>query len=272
MAPSDSAPQPTAHAAIALRGLRLSLGRRLILDDVDLTIAPGERVALIGPSGSGKSTLLRCVGGLERPDAGRVTIFGTDLTEGRAAVMRARRRMALIFQQFNLYSLKTVLENVALAPIAVAGMRRAAAEEWARDCLARVGIDGFEARYPFQISGGQQQRVAIARALAMRPDILMLDEPTSALDPELVQSMLELIQSLAESGMTILCVTHEIGFARRLADQVHFMAEGRVLESGRPAALLDAPRSERLKTFLAHLSRPGGAPGALKPAASGAAR
>jgi glutamate transport system ATP-binding protein len=246
------------RSTIELRGLRLSFGPHRILAGIDLTVAAGERVALIGPSGSGKSTLLRCVNGLERPDEGEVLIFGERLASRGRALVDARRRMGMIFQHFNLYSMKTVLENVMMAPSAVGGLPKAEAERVARDCLARVEVAMLADKYPFQISGGQQQRVAIARALAMRPEILLLDEPTSALDPELVQSMLELVQSLADEGMTILCVTHEIGFARRLADRLLFMAGGQILESGRPEALLDAPRSERLRSFLAGLapSRP----------------
>jgi glutamate transport system ATP-binding protein len=240
--------------AIELRQLQLSFGHHRALAGVDLMVSAGERLALIGPSGSGKSTLLRCVNGLEQPDTGEVLIFGEKLARGGAALIQARRRMGMIFQHFNLYSMKTVLENVSLAPIAVGGLPKAEAERLARACLARVGVAMHADKYPFQISGGQQQRVAIARALAMQPEILLLDEPTSALDPELVQSMLELIQSLAEEGMTILCVTHEINFARRLADRILFMAEGKIVESGRPGDLFDAPRSERLRSFLASLS------------------
>ncbi|QEX19389.1 arginine ABC transporter ATP-binding protein [Hypericibacter terrae] len=239
--------------AIELRGLRLAFSANPILSGIDLSVAAGERLALIGPSGSGKSTLLRCVNGLERPDEGEVFIFGEPLARQGRSRVQARRRMGMIFQHFNLYSMKTVLENVTLAPIAVGGLKKTEAERIARTCLGRVDVSTLADKYPFQISGGQQQRVAIARALAMQPEILLLDEPTSALDPELVQSMLELIQSLAGDGMTILCVTHEINFARRLADRILFMAEGRILESGRPDELLDRPRSERLKSFLATL-------------------
>ncbi|MGH6879489.1 amino acid ABC transporter ATP-binding protein [Hypericibacter sp.] len=239
--------------AIELRRLQLAFGANPILSDIDLSVAAGERLALIGPSGSGKTTLLRCVNGLDRPDEGEVLIFGELLARQGRSRVQARRRMGMIFQHFNLYSMKTVLENVTLAPIAVGGLKKAEAERVARACLGRVNVAMLADKYPFQISGGQQQRVAIARALAMQPKILLLDEPTSALDPELVQSMLELIQSLAGDGMTILCVTHEINFARRLADRILFMAEGRILESGNPDELLDRPRSERLKSFLAAL-------------------
>lgn len=239
--------------AIDLRRLWLSFGSQPILNSVDLAVAAGERVALIGPSGSGKSTLLRCVNGLERPDDGDVLIFGESLAARGASLLSARRRMGMIFQHFNLYSMKTVLENVILAPIAVAGLSRDEAEQRARACLFRVGVAMVADKYPFQISGGQQQRVAIARALAMQPEILLLDEPTSALDPELIQSMLDLIQSLAADGMTILCVTHEINFARRIADRILFMADGQIAESGTPVDVLDAPRSNRLRLFLASL-------------------
>jgi ABC-type polar amino acid transport system ATPase subunit len=245
---------PSSSLAIELRGIELSFGSHRVLAGIDLTVRPGERIALIGPSGSGKSTLLRCVNGLQRPDGGTVLIFGEPLARRGRAQVAVRRRMGMIFQHFNLYSMKTVLENVTLAPMAVRGLAKMEAERLAQTCLARVGVAMLADKYPFQISGGQQQRVAIARALAMEPEILLLDEPTSALDPELVQSMLELVQSLTDGGMTVLCVTHEINFARRLADRILFMADGRIHESGGPAELLDRPRSERLKSFLASLS------------------
>ena len=241
------------QVAIQVDGVTKIYGNRTILDAIRLDVREGETLVILGGSGSGKSTLLRCVNGLERPDEGEVLIFGEPLARQGRSRVQARRRMGMIFQHFNLYSMKTVLENVTLAPIAVGGLKKAEAERIARTCLGRVDVSTLADKYPFQISGGQQQRVAIARALAMQPEILLLDEPTSALDPELVQSMLELIQSLAGDGMTILCVTHEINFARRLADRILFMAEGRILESGRPDELLDRPRSERLKSFFATL-------------------
>jgi len=240
-------------AAIELADVSLALGGHPVLAGIDLAVGRGEKLALIGPSGSGKSTLLRCVNGLAEPDRGEVRVFGRSLGDA-AGRLAARRRMGMIFQQFNLYSMRTVLDNVMLAPLSVLGMRRDAAETLARESLARVDVAELAGKYPLQISGGQQQRVAIARALAMRPEILLLDEPTSALDPELVQSMLELILRLAGDGMTVLCVTHEMDFARRLADRVAFMVEGRIAEQGAPEALLRSPSTPRLRSFLASLA------------------
>jgi polar amino acid transport system ATP-binding protein len=241
---------------IELQRLSLSYGAVPVLAGIDLVVPAGEKLVVIGPSGSGKSTLLRCVNGLARPDRGEIRVFGETL--GRPSTrIAARRRMGMIFQQFNLYSMRTVLENVMLAPVSALGMPRGDAETLARASLARVEVGELAHKFPFQISGGQQQRVAIARALAMRPEILLLDEPTSALDPELIQSVLDLILSLAEDGMTILCVTHEIDFARRLADRVLFMVDGRIAEEGAPASMLRAPRTDRLRAFLASLAHGG---------------
>jgi polar amino acid transport system ATP-binding protein len=244
-----------------IRGLAKSFGAHRVLDGVDLDVATGEVVVLLGPSGSGKSTLLRCVNHLERPDAGFVQVAGELVgyryAKGRlhelrhSAVTLQRSRIGMVFQQFNLFPHRTVLENIVEAPIAVRrlGKREAAAE--AREMLARVGLTGREDAYPRQLSGGQQQRVAIARALAMRPQLMLFDEPTSALDPELVGEVLAVMRDLAESGMTMIVVTHEIGFAREVADTVVFLDDGRIVVSGSPGDVLARPRHERARAFLA---------------------
>jgi polar amino acid transport system ATP-binding protein len=244
-----------------IRGLAKSFGVHKVLDAVDLDVAKGDVVVLLGPSGSGKSTLLRCVNHLERPDAGFVQLAGElvgyryahgKLHELRhSALTRQRARIGMVFQQFNLFPHRTVLENIVEAPIAVRGLRRDEAVAEAREMLARVGLAGREGAYPRQLSGGQQQRVAIARALAMRPELLLFDEPTSALDPELVGEVLSVMKDLARSGMTMIVVTHEIGFAREVADTVVFLDEGRIVESGPPSRVLTEPRNERARAFLA---------------------
>ncbi|WP_443034072.1 amino acid ABC transporter ATP-binding protein [Streptomyces sp. CA2R106] len=246
---------------VRVRGLRKSYGAHTVLDGVDLDVREGEVTVLLGPSGSGKSTLLRCVNHLERPDAGFVEIGGElvgyrhdggRLHELRArAVTRQRADVGMVFQQFNLFPHLTVLGNIVEAPVAVRGVPRKQAAARARELLERVGLAGREDSYPRQLSGGQQQRVAIARALAMDPRLLLFDEPTSALDPELVGEVLAVIQDLAVSGMTMIVVTHEIGFARKAADTVVFLDGGRIIESGAPADVLSAPQHERARSFLA---------------------
>lgn len=241
------------HREILLEidGLRLRYGGFTALDDVSLTVRRGDRLVLIGPSGSGKSSLIRCLNGLERPEAGAIRLFGQDILRDGRALRAARLRMGMIFQQFNLYSGRTALENVALAPRKLGGLSATAAQDRALETLDRVGMADFAERYPFQLSGGQQQRVAIARALAMEPEVLLLDEPTSALDPELVRGVLDLIAEIAAEGMTIVCATHEMGFARRVGDRILFLCDGRIVEAGAPAALFTAPDSPRLAAFLA---------------------
>jgi polar amino acid transport system ATP-binding protein len=256
--PEDAArPRPLVRA----RGLRKSFGGHVVLDGVDLDVREGEVTVLLGPSGSGKSTLLRCVNHLERPDAGFVEVAGDvvgyrpeggRLHELRPrAVTRQRARIGMVFQQFNLFPHLTVLDNITEAPVAVRRVSKKRAAAAARELLARVGLAGRENAYPRQLSGGQQQRVAIARALAMEPRLLLFDEPTSALDPELVGEVLAVIKDLAVSGMTMIVVTHEIGFAREVADTVAFLDGGRIIETGAPAEVLDAPRHERARAFLA---------------------
>jgi polar amino acid transport system ATP-binding protein len=246
---------------VHVRGLTKSFGAHRVLDGVDLDVTAGEVVVMLGPSGSGKSTLLRCLNHLERPDAGFVQLggelIGYRYQGGRlhelrhAAITRQRSRVGMVFQQFNLFPHRTVLDNIVEAPIAVRGLRRDEAAEQARELLERVGLAGRETAYPRQLSGGQQQRVAIARALAMRPQLMLFDEPTSALDPELVGEVLTVMRDLARSGMTMIVVTHEIGFAREVADTVVFLDQGRIVESGPPAQVLTDPRHDRARAFLA---------------------
>ena len=223
------------------------------LRDVDLVVRESELVALIGPSGSGKSTLLRCCNRLTDPDSGDVVFEGRPVPAGGKALARVRRRMGMVFQAFNLYPHLTALENAALAPRRAAGLSRLQAHRAAREALVRVGLgDRLEAK-PDELSGGQQQRVAIARALALRPRILLLDEPTSALDPELVESVLRVIEALKRDRVAMLIATHEIAFAREAADRIAFLAEGRILESGAAPDVLDRPESARLRAFLSRL-------------------
>ena len=250
----------TGTPLVRIRGLSKSFGAQRVLDQVDLDVAAGSVTVLLGASGSGKSTLLRCVNHLERPDAGFVQVAGELIgyryRAGRLhelparQVARQRAKVGMVFQQFHLFGHLTVLENLIEAPVAVRGRSRAQAVERARELLARVGLSGREGAYPRELSGGQQQRVAIARALAMDPALLLFDEPTSALDPELVGEVLAVIRDLAASGMTMIVVTHEIGFAREVADAAVFLDAGRIVESGVPADVLDHPRHERARAFL----------------------
>jgi polar amino acid transport system ATP-binding protein len=246
---------------LQIRGLRKSFGTNLVLDGVDMDVAEGEVSVLLGPSGSGKSTLLRCVNHLEKPDAGYIEMAGDIIgyrQEGRhlrelslSAITRQRSRIGMVFQQFNLFPHMTVLDNLVEAPISVRGMSRRAAVAQAVELLDRVGLAGRDGSYPRQMSGGQQQRVAIARAMAMQPTLMLFDEPTSALDPELVGDVLAVMKDLALSGMTMIVVTHEIGFAREVADTVTFMDGGRIIETGKPADVLDNPTNDRARSFLA---------------------
>jgi polar amino acid transport system ATP-binding protein len=248
------------HPLVRIRGLRKSYGPHRVLDGVDLDVPESSVTVLLGPSGSGKSTLLRCVNHLERPDAGFVEVAGEvigyrhhggRLHELHAReVTRQRAQVGMVFQQFNLFPHLTVLENLVEAPTAVRGVPKPQAAERARELLARVGLAGRERAYPRELSGGQQQRVAIARALAMEPRLLLFDEPTSALDPELVGEVLAVIRDLAGTGMTMIVVTHEIGFAREVADTAVFLDAGRIVESGVPSEVLDNPRHERAQAFL----------------------
>ena len=220
------------------------------VDDVSTEIARGEVVVIIGPSGSGKSTFLRCLNGLEEFDAGNIVIDGVDLADHKTDINLVRREVGMVFQQFNLFPHKTVLENITLAQTAVRKRSPAEAVSKGRALLVKVGIAEKEAEYPSRLSGGQQQRVAIARALAMDPKVILFDEPTSALDPEMVGEVLDVMKQLAREGMTMVVVTHEMGFAREVADRILFMDQGRIVEEGTPETFFTAPKEERTKLFL----------------------
>jgi len=245
---------------LSLRGVRKSFHGVEILKGIDLDVEPGSVVCIIGPSGGGKSTLLRCINRLEPADSGVILVGdepmgfterGGHLHEASGrTVARMRRRVGMVFQQFNLFAQLSALQNVAIGPVKVRGLSRAAAERRARELLARVGLAEHASKFPSQLSGGQQQRVAIARALAMDPEIMLFDEPTSALDPELVGEVLAVIEDLTTAGMTMVIVTHEISFARDVADHVVFMEDGRIVEQGPAAQLFGAPRSPRTAEFL----------------------
>jgi polar amino acid transport system ATP-binding protein len=224
------------------------------LKSIDLTVRRGEKIVLCGPSGSGKSTLIRCINQLEAVQKGKIVVDGIELTAGPKNVELVRRDVGMVFQQFNLFPHMTVLENCTLAPIKVRGVPKAEAQETARRYLARVRIPEQADKYPAQLSGGQQQRVAIARALCMNPKIMLFDEPTSALDPEMVKEVLDTMIDLAEEGMTMLVVTHEMGFARRVADRVIFMDQGEIVEIADPNTFFDHPREERTRNFLGQIS------------------
>jgi polar amino acid transport system ATP-binding protein/general L-amino acid transport system ATP-binding protein len=236
-------------AIIEIRDVRKSFGPFRALDGVDLVVDEGEVVVVIGRSGSGKSTLIRCLNQLETHDSGTILVHGLDASRP-SELRRIRTEAGMVFQSFNLFPHMSVLRNVALAPVRVRGLSWAEANARARKLLARVGLAEQIDKYPNQLSGGQQQRVGIARALAMEPKVLLFDEPTSALDPEMVGEVLEVIQQLARTGVTMVVVTHEMGFARRVADRVAFIDAGRIVEIGPPAAIFDAPRDPRLQTFL----------------------
>ncbi len=238
---------------VELRDVCLSFGTTDVLRKVNLNITKGEKLVLLGPSGSGKSTMIRCMNGLEKPKSGTVSIMGENIHRTAATLKQARMQTEMIFQGFNLYSNKTVLENVTFAPRHLLNMPHKEAENIAMSHLADLEVDHLVSSYPFQLSGGQQQRVAIARALAKSPDILLLDEPTSALDPELIHSVLSAIERISQNGLTIICVTHELGFARRLADKAVFMSDGIIVERGAPDILFSNPETDRLKNFLSHL-------------------
>ncbi len=225
------------------------------LQHVDLEVPAGQKLVIIGPSGSGKSTLIRCINMLEKPSSGQVVVDGVDLTAHRAPVAKVRQSVAMVFQSFNLYPHKTVLDNLTLAPMVVKGVSRDEATESALGYLQRVGLSEKADKYPAQLSGGQQQRVAIARALNMHPKIMLFDEPTSALDPEMIQEVLEVIIDLANSGITMVVVTHEMGFAREAADRVVFMDEGRIIEDGTPEHFFVNPQHDRTKLFLSKILR-----------------
>ncbi|MFI6764881.1 amino acid ABC transporter ATP-binding protein [Streptomyces sp. NPDC050355] len=247
-------------AAVGVHGVHKRYGAQRVLDGVELTVRAGEVTVILGPSGSGKSTLLRVINHLEKPEVGYVSVNGEligvrrhgellkELSE--RVILGQRSRIGFVFQNFNLFPHLTALDNVAAAPVATGKLSKPEARELARELLGRVGLADKVGAYPRQLSGGQQQRVAIARALALRPGVILFDEPTSALDPELVGEVLAVIKDLATSGTTLIIVTHEIGFAREVADQVVFLDEGRIVEQGPPTELLDHPKHERTRDFL----------------------
>jgi glutamate transport system ATP-binding protein len=242
-----------AEPAIVFRAVDKWFGKLHVLRAVDLSVATGEVVVVCGPSGSGKSTLIRCVNALERVQKGEIVVLGDTITAAKANLVGLRSRVGMVFQSFNLFPHMTVLQNIMLAPIKVRGASRDEAEQTARRLLTRVGISGKADQYPANLSGGQQQRVAIARALAMQPKIMLFDEPTSALDPEMINEVLEVMTDLARDGMTMMCVTHEMGFARRVAHRVIFMDEGQIVEQSDPETFFTSPRSERSRQFLSKI-------------------
>ena len=250
-----SAAKADAPPAIELAGVNKWFGALHVLRDVNLAVAPGERVVVCGPSGSGKSTMIRCINRLEVHQEGRIAVEGIELTDDVRALDAIRREVGMVFQSFNLFPHLTVLENCTLAPIWVRRMPKKDAEELAMELLARVKIPEQALKYPGQLSGGQQQRVAIARALCMRPKIMLFDEPTSALDPEMIKEVLDVMVELAGTGMTMMVVTHEMGFARQVADRVVFMDQGEVVEVGPPEQVFNAPKTDRLKLFLSQILR-----------------
>jgi polar amino acid transport system ATP-binding protein/general L-amino acid transport system ATP-binding protein len=235
---------------IRMEAVSKSFGHFKALDQVDLSVAGGEKIVICGPSGSGKSTLIRCLSQLEHHDGGQIWVDGVEVGSDASRQAQARSEIGMVFQQFNLFPHLSVIDNLMLAPMRVRGLTPAQARELALQYLERVDIAEQADKFPGQLSGGQQQRVAIARSLCMRPRIMLFDEPTSALDPEMIQEVLGVMEGLAREGMTMLCVTHEMGFARRVADRVVFMDQGRVVEEAPPQTFFSAPRSERCRSFL----------------------
>jgi general L-amino acid transport system ATP-binding protein len=248
----QSVPTSTAPV-IELHGVNKWFGEFHVLKDIDLTVHQGERIVVCGPSGSGKSTLIRCINGLEEHEAGRIVVGGIELDQNSRHVDAIRGEVGMVFQQFNLFPHLTVLENCTLGPIRSRGMGRREAEALAMQYLERVHIPEQAQKHPGQLSGGQQQRVAIARSLCMKPRVMLFDEPTSALDPEMIKEVLDVMVDLATSGMTMVCVTHEMGFARTVADTMVFMDAGSIIETGPPAEFFGAPRNDRTKLFLSQI-------------------
>ncbi|WP_428682999.1 amino acid ABC transporter ATP-binding protein [Reyranella sp.] len=245
----------TANPIVDARAIHKHFGTLHVLKGVDLKVAERELVFVIGPSGSGKSTLLRCLNRLEEPSSGSIVVDGIDMLDPKTDINHARRRIGMVFQSFNLYPHMTALGNVMLALRKVAGKGRAEAEALARAALERVGLAERADHTPGQLSGGQQQRVAIARSIALEPRVMLFDEPTSALDPELVGSVLEVMRGLRESGMTMIVVSHEMGFARNAADRVVFMDDGLIVEQGPPASIFETPSHERTRAFIGQIQR-----------------
>ncbi|NLJ76062.1 MAG: amino acid ABC transporter ATP-binding protein [Peptococcaceae bacterium] len=235
---------------IKVIGLHKNFGKLEVLKGVDCHVAPREVVCVIGPSGSGKSTLLRCVNQLEQATGGQIFVDGEEITSPKTDINKIRQQVGMVFQLFNLFPHKTTLENITLAPIKIKGVSRAEAEQVANELLRKVGLTDKSDVYPGQLSGGQKQRVAIARALAMQPKVMLFDEPTSSLDPEMVGEVLEVMKDLAHEGMTMMVVTHEMGFAREVGHRVLFMDEGIIMEEGTPAQIFDNPHNARTQSFL----------------------
>ncbi|MBQ3106939.1 MAG: amino acid ABC transporter ATP-binding protein [Eggerthellaceae bacterium] len=240
--------------AVEFRHVDKHFGKLHVLKDINLSIRRGEVVVVVGPSGSGKSTLCRTVNRFETIDSGEILIHGEKLPEEGKELTAMRARIGMVFQSFNLFAHRTVLDNVTMGPIQVLGVKKAAAEEQAMALLERVGVADQAKKVPAQLSGGQQQRVAIARSLAMKPEVMLFDEPTSALDPEMINEVLDVIVELAREGMTMMVVTHEMNFARRVADRVLFMADGLIMEEGAPADFFANPKTERARDFLESIS------------------
>jgi general L-amino acid transport system ATP-binding protein len=253
--PPGEAPE-SGTDAVAIAGLSKSFGDVKVLHDIDLRIGKGERIVICGPSGSGKSTLIRCINGLESHESGAIQVNGHSLGDDRKSKLTIRKDVGMVFQHFNLYPHLTVLRNCTLSPIKALGMNKREAEEIAQHYLMKVKLSGHEHKLPSQLSGGQQQRVAIARALCMRPKVMLFDEPTSALDPELVREVLETMLELAGEGMTMLCVTHEMGFAKAVADRVVFMDGGRIIEVAPPEEFFRSTTNRRIQSFLSHVASP----------------
>ena len=235
---------------IDVKHLSKSFGDHLVLDDISEHIHPQEKVVIIGPSGSGKSTFLRCLNLLETPTKGSITFDGTEITDPKVDINLVRRQMGMVFQHFNLFPNMTIRKNITLAPVQTGLMKQEEADETASTLLRRVGLEDKADAYPSQLSGGQKQRIAIVRALAMKPKLMLFDEPTSALDPEMVGEVLDVMKQLAEEGMTMVVVTHEMGFAREVGSRVLFMADGKLLEEGSPADIFGNPQHPRLQDFL----------------------
>jgi general L-amino acid transport system ATP-binding protein len=253
-APAALAPTPVRNElAVEIVGMNKWYGQFHVLKDIDLTVRRGEKLVICGPSGSGKSTMIRCINRLEEHQKGRIIVDGIELTNDLKRIDEVRRDVGMVFQHFNLFPHLTILENCTLAPIWVKKMRKKDAEEVAMHYLTRVKIPEQAHKFPGQLSGGQQQRVAIARSLCMSPKIMLFDEPTSALDPEMVKEVLDTMVSLAQEGMTMLCVTHEMGFARQVADRVIFMDAGQIVEANRPEEFFANPQHERTRLFLSQI-------------------
>ena len=240
---------------VEIQDVRKSFGSNLVLDGIDLSVSTGEAVVVAGPSGSGKSTLLRCVNGLETIDGGDIRFDGRSVRDAGKDLYKLRAEIGMVFQSFNLFAHKTVMDNITLGPIKVKGLSEEDAADLARRLLERVGIPEKADAFPADLSGGQQQRVAIARALAMEPKLILFDEPTSALDPEMIREVLDVMRDLARDGMTMIVVTHEMGFAREVCDRIAFMDEGRIVEEGEPQVFFEEARSPRVKEFVDKILR-----------------